>query len=156
MEENAPVDVECAGGINLFALPIFAANEIIGTINFGYGNPPTDQQKLIDLAEKYGVTVNELEKQAAKYETRPPYIIDSARERLHASASLIGEIVTRKISEQKVIELNESLEKTVAEKTSELKERISELERLHEATIDREFRIKELRDEIEFLKKANN
>lgn len=156
MEENAPVDVECAGGINLFALPIFAANEIIGTINFGYGNPPTDQQKLIDLAEKYGVAINELEKQAAKYETRPPYIIDSARERLHASASLIGEIVTRKISEQKVIELNESLEKTVAEKTSELKERISELERLHEATIDREFRIKELRDEIEFLKKANN
>ena len=55
-----------------------------------------------------------------------------------------------------MIELNEGLEKIVAEKTSELKDRIRELERFHEATIDREFRIKELRDEIELLRKVKN
>ena len=87
--------------------------------------------------------------------TKPGLLIfNSAKERLHASANLIGEIVTRKLSEQKIIELNESLEKTVTEKTYELKERIKELERFHEATIDREFRIKELRDEIDFLRNA--
>ena len=154
IETNAPVDIECSGGIRLYALPVLANNEIIGALNFGYGNPPTTIQKLSELAEKYDIPVDELEKRAAMYETRPPYIIGSAKERLQASANLIGEIVTRKISEQKIIELNESLEKTVAGKTMELKERIKELERFHEATIDREFRIKELRDEIELLRKA--
>lgn len=154
IETNAPVDIECSGGIRLYALPVLANNEIIGALNFGYGNPPTAIQKLSELSEKYNVPVEELEKRAAMYETRPPYIIGSAKERLQASANLIGEIVTRKISEQKIIELNESLEKTVAVKTMELKERIKELERFHEATIDREFRIKELRDEIDFLRKA--
>jgi PAS domain S-box-containing protein len=156
IQSNAPVDVECSGGIRLYALPIWANNEIIGAINFGYGNPPTDMQKLTELADKYNVPITELRKKAAMYETRPPYIIDSAKERLQASANLIGEIVTRKISEQKIIELNESLEITVAEKTGELIERIKELERFHEATIDREFRIKELRDEIELLRKTKN
>ena len=156
IETNAPVDIECSGGIRLYALPVWANNEIIGAINFGYGNPPTDNQKLSGLAEKYNVPIDELVKKAAMYETRPPYIINSAKERLQASANLIGEIVTRKISEQKIIELNESLEKTVAGKTMELKDRIKELERFHEATIDREFRIKELRDEIELLRNAKS
>jgi PAS domain S-box-containing protein len=44
------------------------------------------------------------------------------------------------------------LETEVKVKTQELQERIIELERFHQATIDREFRIKELRDEIERLK----
>lgn len=156
IETNAPVDIECSGGIRLYALPVLANNEIIGAINFGYGNPPTDNQNLTVLSEKYKVPISELSKKAAMYETRPPYIINSAKERLQASANLIGEIVSRKLSQKKVIELNEGLERIVAEKTSELKERIKELERFHEATIDREFRIKELRDEIEILRKVKN
>ena len=42
------------------------------------------------------------------------------------------------------------------EQTHLLKERLIELERFHEATIEREFRIKELRDQIELLKKETN
>jgi hypothetical protein len=50
-------------------------------------------------------------------------------------------------------ELKEELEIQVSTKTEELQKRVLELERLQQATIDREFRIKELRDEIERLKR---
>jgi len=42
----------------------------------------------------------------------------------------------------------------VSERTKELQVRINELERFHKATVEREFRMKELRDEIERLKSA--
>jgi nitrate/nitrite-specific signal transduction histidine kinase len=44
------------------------------------------------------------------------------------------------------------LEETVKRRTKELQERVSELERYHDATTDRELRMKELREEIERLK----
>jgi PAS domain S-box-containing protein len=48
--------------------------------------------------------------------------------------------------------LKEELERRVEQKTLELQQRISELERFAEATVDREFRMKELRDELERLR----
>ena len=47
---------------------------------------------------------------------------------------------------------HDELEVKVAERTKELQETITELERFHDATVDREMRMKELRDEIERLK----
>jgi len=152
MESGRPVDIECQGGIRLYAIPILAGGEVIGAISFGYGDPPQDKDRLIKLSEKYMVPLEELSKKAREYESRPLYIIDMAKDRLKASANLIGEIVSRKITEQEILTLNEQLEQKVEEKTKELKERVSELERFHDATIQREFRIKELRDEIEELK----
>lgn len=154
IETNVPVDIECKGGIRLYALPINANNEIIGALNFGYGNPPSDYNKLLQIADDYKVPVEQLVKLASEYETRPSYIIDLAKKRLKASANLIGEIVNRKVSEKQIRELNEGLESLVSEKTRELQERIEELERFYEATINREYRIKELTDEIELLKKS--
>ncbi len=154
IENGTPVDIECKGGIRLYALPINANNEIIGALNFGYGNPPSDYNKLLQIADDYKVPVEQLVKLASEYETRPSYIIDLAKKRLMASANLIGEIVNRKISEKQIRELNEGLESLVSEKTKELKERIEELERFYEATINREYRIKELTEEIDLLKKS--
>jgi PAS domain S-box-containing protein len=96
IERNAPVDIECRGGIRLYAIPIHAGNEIIGSINIGYGNPPCDPEKLRKLAETFGVRFDELSEQAKAYETRPPFIIELAKHRLHSSARLIGEISERK------------------------------------------------------------
>jgi len=62
------------------------------------------------------------------------------------------EMEKRAESEQQLRELKEDLENQVKQKTEELQKRIAELERFHQATIDREFRIKELRDELETLK----
>ena len=55
-------------------------------------------------------------------------------------------------AEEELRSLKEDLERQVAEKTRDLQSRIDELERFHQATIQREFRIKELRDEVERLK----
>ncbi len=65
------------------------------------------------------------------------------------------EIKHRKQAQQALKSLTDELELKVAKKTHELQERVELLERFQEATIDREFRIKELRDEIEQLKRAN-
>lgn len=123
-----PVDIECQGGIHLYALPIIAGDEVIGAINFGYGDPPQDKEKLSELAERYKVPLDELIKKAKEYQSRPPFIIEMAKERLQASANLIGEIVSRKMAEKEIITLNEELEQRVIERTAELEASNKELE----------------------------
>jgi len=59
----------------------------------------------------------------------------------------------RKKIEEEIKKLNESLEQNIAARTKELAEKIKELERFKDATVNRELRMKELRDEIEALKK---
>ena len=108
IKTGQPIDLECEGGIHLYAVPIRAGGEIVGSINFGYGDPPRDSDKLRELAVKYNVGVEELRQNAAAYETRPPYIIEQAKHRLDASARLIGEIIERKKAE---VALRESEER---------------------------------------------
>ncbi len=62
------------------------------------------------------------------------------------------DISANKETENKLIQLKDKLEKEVEEKTKELQERLSALERFHEATINREIRMNELREEIQKLK----
>ncbi|MFO7789678.1 MAG: PAS domain-containing protein [Bacteroidota bacterium] len=64
----------------------------------------------------------------------------------------IEDITQRKKAEDDLYKLKRDLEKQVDRQTKTLKERVNELERFHKATIEREFRIKELRDEIKRLK----
>jgi len=66
---------------------------------------------------------------------------------------LATDITELKESEQGLRKLKDNLQQQVEEKTSQLQERVSELERFQKAAIDREFRIKELRDEIKRLKR---
>lgn len=110
MDESRPVDIECLGGIRIYALPIFAGGEVVGSINFGYGDPPRDPAKLKELAERFGVAVEELERLGASYESRPPFIVDAAKRRLATSARLIGEIVERRRAEQQMKAAKEAAE----------------------------------------------
>ena len=57
-----------------------------------------------------------------------------------------------KKAQEELQKLKDGLEIKVAEKTKELQEKVSELEGFYDATIDRELRMKELRDEIDELK----
>ena len=66
-----------------------------------------------------------------------------------------NDISDRKRAENELLILKENLEIRVKEKTTELNARIQELERFHEATIDRELRMKELKDELERLRKGS-
>jgi len=62
------------------------------------------------------------------------------------------DITERKRAEDDLRQLKDDLQAEVAQKTLELKERVENLERFYDATIEREFRMKELRDEIARLK----
>ncbi len=96
IQSGEPGDVECDGGLRIYAVPIRAGTEIIGSMSFGYGDPPREESKLRELAAKYRVSVEELRRQAQSYESRPAFIIEMAKKRLETAASLIGEIVQRK------------------------------------------------------------
>ncbi|KAF0197779.1 MAG: two-component hybrid sensor and regulator [Bacteroidetes bacterium] len=107
IETGLPADIDCDGGIHLFAVPIQIGDEIVGVINLGYGDPPRDETKLMELATLYQVSYEELRTHAMNYESRPPYIVDLAKQRLMASARLIGEIIERKMAEKELIKSEE-------------------------------------------------
>ena len=100
IETGQPTDIECEGGIRLYAEPIRAGGKVVGSINIGYGDPPRDPAKLEELAAKYGVRSEDLRQHAEAYQTRPPYIIELAKHRLQISARLIGEMIERREAEK--------------------------------------------------------
>ncbi len=114
-----PVDIACAGGLNLYAVPIFAGDERVGSVNFGYGDPPRDPEVLRDIAARYEADADELFRLARTYESRPPFIIDVAKARLRAIARLIGAMVARKRAEDALRDANRLLE-TILENTHTL------------------------------------
>jgi len=67
--------------------------------------------------------------------------------------SILKDISAQKKAERKLNDLNIKLESKVDQKTRELNERISELERFYDATIEREFVIHDLKKENQELKK---
>ena len=90
------VDVPCNGGLRLYAVPIRCGEEIVGAVNFGYGDPPQDTAAIQAIAERYRIDPEKLRQEAAAYESRPPFIIAYAKQRLHRVARLIGEIMHEK------------------------------------------------------------
>jgi PAS domain S-box-containing protein len=113
IETGQPADIECDGGLRLYAVPIRVRDEIIGAINIGYGDPPRDEEKLRELASRYQVSHEELRALSMGYESRPAFITDLAKDRLQASARLIGVIIERKQTE-KILRESEERFKAIA------------------------------------------
>jgi PAS domain S-box-containing protein len=74
--QGAPVDIECNGGIRMYAVPIMAHGNVVGVMNFGYGDPPKAPEKLHRLAEVYKIGYNDLVREANAYDSRPLFIIE--------------------------------------------------------------------------------
>ncbi|MBF0101916.1 MAG: transporter substrate-binding domain-containing protein [Desulfobacterales bacterium] len=104
IETNTMVDIECHGGLRLYAVPICIGTEIIGAINFGYGDPPKDPEKLKEIAAQYQVDIQELTRLANEYRSRPQYLIDYAKYKLKNAANLIALMVQNSRSEEKLKE----------------------------------------------------
>ncbi len=115
IERGEPVDVECHGGLRIYAVPIKCGEEIVGSINFGYGDPPNDPAALERIAERYHVDPEDLRQAAERYKSRPPYIIEFAKHRLSTSARLIGSILERRQSEAALKRQADELEIRVKE-----------------------------------------
>jgi light-regulated signal transduction histidine kinase (bacteriophytochrome) len=95
MERGQPVDLESTGGLRIYAVPVHAGSDVVGAISLGYGDPTSDPAQLAQLAAQLGVGVAELERRAAAYQTRPPFIVALAKQRMTGAAQLLGEIVQR-------------------------------------------------------------
>lgn len=135
IEKGEPVDIECNGGIRLYAVPIKAGDKMVGSINFGYGNPPSDPGKIQEIASKYHVDAEKLQKLASEHKTSTPSEIEAAKRHLQTTAMLIGEIIRRKEMEDK------------------LNEKMDALETFNNIAVDRELKMVELKKEIDELKK---
>ena len=111
--ESAPVDIACNGGIRMYAIPIMAHGDVVGAINFGYGNPPTDPEQLRRLAKAYQLDLDDLIREAKAYDSRPPFVIELAKRRLHATARLIGSMIETQQAEEALRESEDRLSKTM-------------------------------------------
>jgi PAS domain S-box-containing protein len=106
IETGRNTDIECVGGIHLYAEPIYAGKRVIGTINIGYGDPPNDPDQLKALADAFGVDPEKLKEIGERYKSRPKFIVDVTKKLLGAFAKLIGEIV-EKAEAEKALRRNE-------------------------------------------------
>ncbi len=113
IKEGKAVDVKCNGGINLYAMPIRTNGEITGSINIGYGTPPTDNQSLKDLSAKYKIPVEKLREKAKSYPARPRFITDLAKKRLRRSALFMESLIESKLAQEAVAENNEQMRITL-------------------------------------------
>jgi PAS domain S-box-containing protein len=102
VEEKKIVDIECSGGIRLYAVPIYANKEIVGVISVGYGNSPLEDENINKISEKFQIAKNHLLEISKSYKRRPNYILELAKKTIRTSASLIGTLVEKKIIEDEL------------------------------------------------------
>jgi PAS domain S-box-containing protein len=116
-----------------------------------------DIEKLYSITEKIDEGEYEIKTSSGQlrkwYFSSTPIGKTSDGRRMVMSMAL--DISKLKSIEEELRKLKDNLELNVAEKTKDLNERVAELERFYNATVDREIRMKELRDEIDRLKELN-
>jgi len=118
IESGEPFEVKCNGGISIYSVPVRTSSEVVGAINFGFGDPPTDEKALSELADSYQIDLNELKKRSAQYMHRPAFIVEQAKRKLHTSARIIGEIIERKQQEE-ALKQSEARFRTIVETANE-------------------------------------
>lgn len=121
IETGQSTDIACVGGVRLFAEPIFAGKEVVGVINIGYGDPPTNPEQLDRLAETFGVNAKILKEMAGSHEPRPKTLVNLSKKRLKSWARLIGEIVQR-------TQIQKELQESKSHKIAKLKQAEQALE----------------------------
>lgn len=120
IESGLETEAECHGGIRLYAAPIRAGKDIVGAINFGFGDPPTDMNSIRRIAGKYRIQSHELEQHLKSYPSRPEFIVEMAKKRLSTAAKLLGAIVNWKRREERIQKEHLILDQKLEYQTAEL------------------------------------
>ncbi|MBF0233136.1 MAG: PAS domain S-box protein [Desulfamplus sp.] len=102
IESGKPTDIACVGGIHLYGMPIFAGDEVVGAINICYGNPPTDDATLANLAETFSADIETLRHAASTFKPRPLFIVETAKARLRLVAKQIGQMVENRRGQNEI------------------------------------------------------
>lgn len=151
IKDKVPCEIECSGGIKIFAAPIIADGIVIGSNNAGVSNPPADEKKIKEIAERYRVDAKKLLEVAGEYTPRPQYVLNAARNHILIAADTIAEIFLRKQAERELQRLKDELETKVNERTRELEAKAKEFEIFYDAAVDRELKMEEMRKKIKEL-----
>lgn len=120
IQTGEPVDIACSGGIRLYAVPILVDGNVVGALNFGYGDPPTDEAHLRQLAEQYQLPIKNLQTQARAYQPRPGYIIDYAKKRAQRAARYIGSLIKRQQLESNLRDHQDKLQAVMTHSTFQI------------------------------------
>lgn len=120
MREGKPSEEECSGGIIIYAAPIIANEMVIGVNNAGVSNPPTDKDKIREIALRYKVDKKELLKCSAQYARRPDYVFKASRNHILTAGRTISGIFLQKNTEQELDHIKSNLEELVEKRTLEL------------------------------------
>lgn len=120
---------------SVISIPLLYKDEILGAINLIFKEMP--DLKVSDYKTLSGIS---------------SAIAMSLKNALYVS-EIKEEMEMRKKAEEKLKEYSEKLEKMVKDRTSELEEKNKKLQHFNDLFVNREFRIKELRDKVNELKK---
>lgn len=93
IQSRKPVDVECRGGLRLYAVPVMADQEPVAAMALSYGEPPKQRNRLAEVAVRYGVQLDQLKLRAEAHERSPEAMIELAKQQLAASARVLGDVV---------------------------------------------------------------
>lgn len=106
IELGRPVDEQCPSGMSVYAVPLRARGEVVGSINLAYGEPPARPDHVKAVAERYGASEEEL-LAAAQALHHAPEAAQVARRALHASARLLGAMIERRLAKRESEQVRE-------------------------------------------------
>ncbi|KJU81743.1 multi-sensor signal transduction histidine kinase [Candidatus Magnetobacterium bavaricum] len=148
MTDKRPVEMECSGGITIYAAPIIADDMVIGSNNAGISNPPTDEGKIKEIADRYKVSPEELSAIATQYTPRPEYVFNASRRHIVIAANTIANIFLRNQEKEELRTYKTHLEEFVKERTDRLQIEIDEQKRLSKKLLENEERFTLLTNNI--------
>lgn len=128
MERKEPVEIQCCGGINIYAVPIIYKEQVIGSISAGITNPPLERSKLIDISKKYCIDVYDLVQRAYSTKRITKKEIEMARLQLRMAALLISSLYENKIKQIEDDELLKRQNQLLKEKSILVERQKEELE----------------------------
>ncbi|MBF0458719.1 MAG: PAS domain S-box protein [Nitrospirae bacterium] len=130
IKDKRPFERECSGGCVIYAAPIVADDIVIGSVNASISNPPTDEKKIEEIADKFKVSMDKLLKLSKEYIPRPDYIRNASKRHIQTAANTIANIFIHYHEKEELKKTKEQIKELLRERTENLQTEIDEQLRL--------------------------